>query len=325
MQSAILLVNLGSPSAPTAGAVRKFLADFLSDRRVVELPALLWQPLLRGVILPLRSKRVAKLYQAIWSVEGSPLTAITIRQARALQACLHARGYEIRVRYAMSYSAPTIAAQIAALRAEGCERIVVLPLYPQYSGTTTGAVCQQLADVVCRSRYVPDLRIVREYCQREDYLDALAASISRQREQRGAGEILLFSYHGIPQACVDKGDPYYQQCLYTSQQVAARLQLEPAQWQMTFQSRFGKAAWLTPYTDEILAQLPEKSIRRVDVVCPAFAADCLETLEEIEHGSRRVFCEAGGEVFQRLDCLNDEPAHIDMMANIALEQLNLQC
>lgn len=320
-QTAVLLINLGSPAAPTAAAVKRFLTRFLSDTRVVELPALLWRPLLRGIILPLRSKRVSKLYHEIWTDKGSPLTAITIEQAQKLQQHLHEHDIDLPVTYAMSYSEPGIADTLSALRAKGIEKVIVLPLYPQYSGTTTAAIFDQLAAFNRQQRYVMDLRVVREYCLRDDYIAVLAQSIAHHRQTHGAGELLLFSYHGIPQACVDKGDPYYQQCLFTSEKTAEKLGLSRDQWKMTFQSRFGKAQWLQPYTDAVLAALPAENIKTIDVVCPAFAADCLETLEEIESGSREVFMAAGGEKFTRIPCLNASAEHIEMLAKIVMSEL----
>ena len=316
-QRAVILVYLGSPSAPEPAAIRQFLNAFLSDSRVVEIPRWLWLPLLRAVILPLRSQRVAKLYQSIWTEQGSPITVITQRQAEQLQKTLDAT--ETVVRAAAVYGEPSIARCIADLRQQGIEQFLVLPMYPQYSATTTAAVYDQVAELFTQLRYVPDVRIVREYCYREDYIAALAQSIRQHRTQHGAADVLLFSFHGIPQACVDRGDPYYAQCKYTAEAVANVLGLSSEQWRIGFQSRFGRAQWLQPYTDDVLASLPASGNRRVDVVCPAFATDCLETLEEIEHGSRRCFMEAGGEYFSRIDCLNDADEHIAMLQAIVAE------
>ncbi len=314
---AIILVYLGSPSAPEPAAIRQFLNLFLSDPRVVEIPRWLWLPLLRAVILPLRSKRVAKLYQSIWTEQGSPLTAITQRQAERLEKTLHATNTLVRT--AAVYGEPSLAQRVAELRKQGIEQFLVLPMYPQYSATTTAAVYDQVAQIFVQQRYVPDIQIVREYCYRDDYIAALAQSIRQHRAQHGTADMLLFSFHGIPQVCVDRGDPYYEQCQYTARAVAEALNLSGAQWRIGFQSRFGRAKWLQPYTDDVLALLPASGIRRVDVVCPAFAADCLETLEEIEHGSRRCFKDAGGEYFSRIDCLNDADEHIAMLRAIASE------
>lgn len=317
MKRAVILINLGSPTAPEPGAIRDFLGQFLSDPRVVEIPRLLWLPLLRGIILPLRSSRVAKLYREIWTTEGSPLTAMTNRQADLLQAALlRSGGGDIVVKVAMTYGRPSIAEVVGELRSAGVEKFLLLPLYPQYSGTTTGAVYDQVAKMIVRSRHVPDIEIVRSYHDRPDYIAALAASIREYRQQHGSADLLLFSFHGIPRSCVDKGDPYLDHCKQTAQSVAEVLALPSGAWRLCFQSRFGRAEWLQPYTDDVLRSLPGEGIKRVDVVCPAFASDCLETLEEIEKGSRECFMGAGGEYFGRVPCLNDRCDHIEMMRAI---------
>ncbi len=317
MKRAVLLVYLGSPASYEPQSIRQFLNQFLSDRRVVEIPRWLWLPLLRGVILPLRSKRVAKLYQSIWTEQGSPLTVISNSQAALLEKSLASP--EIAVRAIAAYGNYPLQQCVADLRQQGVEQFLVLPMYPQYSGTTTGAVYDQVVEIFAQQRYVPDIRIIREYCYRKDYIAALADSIRQHRAQNDAAEMLLFSFHGIPQACVERGDPYYEQCLHTANAVASALNLASHQWRVGFQSRFGRAKWLQPYTDDVLAALPAEGIRRIDVVCPAFAADCLETLEEIEHGSRACFMKAGGEYFSRIACLNDSEAHIAMLNAIVAE------
>ncbi|HSC74820.1 MAG TPA: ferrochelatase [Pseudomonadales bacterium] len=316
----MILVNLGSPPAPEPVAVRKFLDQFLSDPRVVEIPRLLWLPLLKGIILPLRCRRVAKLYKEIWTENGSPLTAMTYRQAALLEDALHRAGQEdVVVRVAMTYGEPAIADLVVELGAQGVGKFLVLPLYPQYSGTTTGAIYDQLARLTVVSRYVPDVQVVRDYCHREDYIFALAKSIRDHRAQYGSAELLLFSFHGIPQACIDKGDPYYEHCVYTADTVAEVLGLTQSEWKLCFQSRFGRAKWLQPYTDEVLISLPATGISRVDIICPAFASDCLETLEEIEIGSRNCFIGAGGKYFSRIPCLNDSSDHIKMLQSIVAQ------
>jgi ferrochelatase len=320
MKRAVILINLGSPVAPEPSAIKKFLNQFLSDKRVVEIPRLLWLPLLRGIILPLRSRRVAGLYHEIWTDEGSPLTVMTFRQAVLLEKLLIDSGVsDVMVRVAMAYGQPSMAEIIQALRADGVEKFLLLPLYPQYSGTTTGAIYDQLADVFLKNRYVPDVQIIRHYCYHADYIKVLANSVRDYREQNGSADMLLFSFHGIPQACVDKGDPYYLHCSNTAQSVAVELGLTDAQWKICFQSRFGRAEWLQPYTDAILTALPAEGIKRVDVICPAFTADCLETLEEIEIGSRGCFMNAGGEYFARIPCLNDRQDHIRFLQKLVLE------
>lgn len=320
IKRAVVLVNLGSPAMPTPAAIKTFLTQFLSDSRVVEIPRLLWWPLLRAVILPLRSKRVAKLYEEIWTEKGSPLTAMTIRQAALLQAKLQQSGNaDVIVCTAMTYGHPSIAEVIGTLRKQQIENIMLIPLYPQYSGTTTGAVYDQVARLVSSSRYVPDVRVVRHYCHRDEYIAALANSVRDYRQQHGSSEILLFSFHGIPRYCVEKGDPYADHCMHTAKLVAEELGLTDSQWKLCFQSRFGRAEWLQPYTDELLAALPADGIKRVDIICPAFASDCLETLEEIEIGSRDCFMKAGGEYFARIPCLNDRDDHIKLLESIAMD------
>jgi ferrochelatase len=320
MKRAVILVNLGSPAAPAPASIRAFLSEFLSDPRVVEIPRWLWLPLLKGIILPLRCKRVAELYKEIWTEQGSPLTVMTYRQAALLESALHQTGAtDTVVRVAMTYGQPAISNMVEELRTQGIEKILLLPLYPQYSGTTTGAIYDQLANLIKASRYVPDIHVVRDYCYREDYISALAKSVSDHRMQHGAAELLLFSFHGIPKACVDKGDPYYEHCKYTANAVAKALNLSESQWRLCFQSRFGRAQWLQPYTDDMLKLLPAEGISRVDIICPAFASDCLETLEEIEIGSRNCFIGAGGKYFSRISCLNDSSEHIKMLQSIIIE------
>jgi ferrochelatase len=318
IKQGVILVNLGSPTAPEPAAIKAFLASFLSDKRVVEIPSLIWKPLLHGVILPLRAKRVAGLYHEIWTEQGSPLTAMTLRQVELLQALCP----DVAVAHAMTYGQPSVASVIERFRAQGIESILLIPLYPQYSGTTTGAVYDQVAKLIQRSRFVPDVYIVRQYCEREDYHEALAHSIRDHWSSHGQSQKLLFSFHGIPQRCVDLGDPYLQQCQATAMAVATKLKLEDGQWTVAFQSRFGNAKWLQPYTDRVLEELPQQGIRSVDVVCPAFASDCLETLEEIEVGSRGCFMSAGGERFSRIKCLNDDSLQIQMLASIVKENLD---
>ena len=319
--NAVILVNLGTPSAPTPAAVRQFLKDFLSDKRVVEIPRLLWLPILYGIILPFRSKRVAKLYQTIWTEQGSPLKATLDAQVAALTNLLSSKSQTagITVVQAMVYGSPSIADQIAALERQGVERYLVLPLYPQYSATTTGSVFDQYAALVKASRNVPDISICKEYYQRSDYIQALANSVKAHWAEKGRAERLLLSYHGIPQRCVDLGDPYYQQCQATSQLLAQALDLTEDQWAMSFQSRLGKAQWLQPYTDKLLESWGRSGVKSVDVLCPAFSADCLETIEEIDQENREIFLSAGGEQFHYIPCLNDRNDHIQMMANIVQE------
>ncbi|GAB3101272.1 ferrochelatase [Pseudomaricurvus hydrocarbonicus] len=310
-------MNLGTPAKPTAKEVRRFLAEFLGDRRVVELPRALWWPILYGIILPFRAPRVAKLYEEIWQAEGSPLKVITEKQALALQSKFDKQ--EVLVTYAMTYGNPKMEQRVAELEAEGVDSILVLPLYPQYSATTTAAIYDQYADLISRQRNISNVKIHKCYFDREDYVMALAQSIKTHWQTNEPPEKLLFSFHGIPRLFVERGDPYEKHCLATAEMVARLLELDESRWQVSFQSRLGKAEWLTPYTDLQLEQWGKEGIESVDVICPAFSADCLETLEEIDGENRQIFLASGGQRFGYIPCLNDLPAHTDMMANIVNE------
>lgn len=320
-KDAVILVNLGSPETPTPKAVRRFLRQFLSDPRVVEIPRLLWWPILYGVILPFRPKRVARAYRAIWTAEGSPLKVFMAGLAQKLYASLQAvqgaRAPAVAVAY--SYGEPSIAAQIERLRAEGAERLLLLPLFPQYSATSTGPVYDQVAALYRECRDVPDIRIQKSYCQRQDYIAALVRSVQQHWREMGKSDLLLFSFHGIPQRNVDLGDPYAQQCRQTAADVAQALQLNDDQWRISFQSRLGKAQWLQPYTDVLLAELPGQGIARVSVICPAFSVDCLETLEEIDQENRQLFLAAGGSGYHYIPCLNDGEDQVFLLSNLVLE------
>lgn len=309
---ACLLVNLGTPARPTPQGVRAFLRPFLSDRRVVNLPRLFWFPILYGIILPLRSPRVAALYKKIWWPEGSPLEVITRRQVSKLQQRLAS---DIAVRHAMVYGEPSLAQAVRELQDAACTDIVVLPLYPQYCSATNGSVEDQLLRV---QRAYPRLRLslVSGYHNHPRYIEALAASASRHWQQQGQPQKLLFSFHGIPQALADSGDPYYRQCHETAAAVAARLQLAPDFWQVCFQSRFGKAEWVKPYTDLLIDELAVQGVKRIDVMTPAFASDCLETLEEIAVQNAEAFIHAGGERLSLIPCLNESDEHITLLAEL---------
>jgi len=317
--AAVILVNLGSPRAPTPAAVAAFLAEFLADRRVVELPPLLWLPVLRGIVIPLRAKRVAHAYASIWR-EDSPLRAISRSQQARLQEMLRTRHGSAApwVRLAMTYQGPPVAEVIADCQRLGIGRICVLPLYPQYSATTTAAVFDQVSRYALAARAVPELHLVRDYHDDPLYIDALAASVQEHRERNGPAEHLLLSFHGIPEANVRKGDPYAAQCERTAQLLAARLGLGSGEWSMAYQSRFGKAKWLTPYTNETLCDLAARGVRSIDVICPAFAADCLETLEEMAVENRALFLAAGGAEYRFVECLNDREDHVRMMHDIVV-------
>ena len=312
----ILLTNLGTPAAPTPAALRRYLAEFLWDRRVVELPRPLWWLILHGVILRTRPARSAHKYQTIWSAEGSPLLAISRKQALALaETCSVRCSGPVRVALGMRYGTPSIADALTELRAAGVQRLLVLPLYPQYSAATTASTFDAIAAELQTWRWLPELRFITQYHDHPAYLDALTASLSAARAE-APGERLLFSFHGLPKRNLLAGDPYYCQCHKTARLVAERLGLAPEQWAVAFQSRFGRAEWLQPYTSALLADWAKAGVKRVDVACPGFATDCLETLEEIAHENQRVFLDAGGERYRYLPALNDAPAHIAALAEL---------
>lgn len=315
----VLLVNLGTPDAPTTAAVRRYLAQFLSDPRVIELPRWQWLPILHGIVLRTRPRRVAHAYASIWGDEGSPLLTIGRRQARALEASL-AAGVPgpVRVTLGMSYGHPSIPEALAELRRAGARRLVVLPLYPQYSGSTTGSVFDAVAAELSRWRRVPELRFIQHYADDPGYIEALAASIRDYRDAHGAGDLLLLSFHGVPRRYLDNGDPYHCLCHKTARLVAARLGLDDSEWRLTFQSRFGREPWLQPYTDETVAALGREGMRRLDVACPGFATDCLETLEEIAMQNREAFEAAGGGELRYIPALNDDSRHIDALAGLVV-------
>ncbi|MEL0615562.1 ferrochelatase [Cobetia marina] len=311
----VMLVNLGTPEAPTPKAVRRYLAEFLGDVRVIDLPRLLWLPILHGLVLTTRPKKVAEAYASVWTEDGSPLMAIGKRQRAALEARLaESLGEEIPVELAMTYGKPTMEEVGRKLASRGADRILVLPLYPQFSRTTTAAVFDRLARALKPCPHLPELRFVRDYHDHPDYIAALAASVREHWEKAGhRGKRLLMSYHGIPKRYATAGDPYPRQCERTSQLLAEALGLGDDEWAMTYQSRFGKAEWLKPYTDETLKAWGAEGLESVDVISPAFAADCLETLEELEEENRGYFTESGGGEFRYIPALNDRREHIDLL------------
>lgn len=318
----ILLVNLGTPDAPTRAAVRRYLAQFLSDRRVVELPRMAWLALLHGIILNVRPARSARKYARIWSPEGSPLKVHSEKQARLLRGYL---GMSIRsplaVEYAMRYGEPSIPAVLAQLKTGGCERVLVVPLFPQYSASATASVFDELAGCMSLTRNVPELRWIKHFHDHPAYIRALADSVREHWRSAGRPDLLLMSFHGTPQASLERGDPYHCECRKTARLLAAELELADAHWQISFQSRFGAAQWLKPYTAATLAELARRGVRRVDVVCPGFVSDCLETLEEIGIEGKQLFLSAGGKEFHLLPCLNERDDWIRALGAICLGHL----
>ncbi|MGQ0701478.1 MAG: ferrochelatase [Panacagrimonas sp.] len=318
-RTGVLLVNLGTPDAPTASAIRRYLRQFLSDPRVVELPRALWLPVLYGFILPFRPVKLVHAYAKVWTEQGSPLLAISRQQQAALQAVL---GNDIAVGLAMTYGEPSIASAMSAFENSGVHRVLVLPLYPQYSGTTTAAVMDGVFAHTRTQRWMPELRTVNSYHDDDGYVAALAESIEAHWTAQGRSDRLLISFHSIPRQYLEKGDPYFCHCHKTARLLAERLQLAPASWSVSFQSRLGRQPWLQPYTDIVIPQLAERGTQTLDVVCPGFAADCLETLEEVAIRYAADFVGAGGRSLRYIPALNTHPRHIEAMA--ALCRTNLQ-
>ena len=313
----ILITNLGTPDAPTPAALRRYLAEFLSDPRVVESPRLLWWLILHGVILRIRPRRSAHAYQRVWTEQGSPLLAISQCQASALQAFLKGKfNGPVVVSLGMRYGNPSIKTALEQLRAANARRILVFPLYPQYSSSTTASTFDALADVLKTWRWLPELRMINHYHDEPAYIKALADSIRAAWSGRAPAERLLFSFHGIPKRFLLAGDPYHCECHKTARLVAEYLELPEQRWQVSFQSRFGREEWLQPYTDHTLRAWAKSGVKSVDIVCPGFAADCLETLEEIAMENRAVFIKSGGQDYHYIAALNDRPEHIQMLADI---------
>ena len=322
-RDAVLLVNLGTPDAPTAPAVRRYLAEFLADPRVVEIPRALWLPLLYGAILPVRARQSAEKYASIWLAEGSPLAVHSERQARLLRDWLDPRlGADApTVEYAMRYGRPSIGERLDRLHAAGCERIVVVPLYPQYAASTTASVVDALGEWLAGARNQPEVRCVKHFHEHPAYIAALAAQVRRHWDAHGRSAPLVMSFHGLPKFSVERGDPYQRECRRTAQRLGEALGLAESEWRLTFQSRFGRTEWLQPYTQPTLVELARGGTRRVDVLCPGFVTDCLETLEELGIVARRAFLEAGGGEFNLLPCLNESPEWIDALGALVREQL----
>jgi ferrochelatase len=317
----VLLVNLGTPDAPTAAALRRYLAEFLSDPRVVEIPRLLWWLILHGVILRVRPARSARKYASIWTDQGSPLAVWTARQSKLLTGYLGQAGHPAVVCHAMRYGKPNLAAQLDALRRQGATRILVLPLYPQYASATTGSTFDAVASWAGRARWVPALRFVGDFHDDPGYIAALASQVSAHWQREGRGDMLLMSFHGLPERSLQQGDPYHCACHKTARLLAERLGLRSDAYRVTFQSRFGKARWLQPYTVATLQQLARDGVQRVDMICPGFVADCLETLEEIDQEARAEFLAAGGKEFSYIACLNDRHEWIAALRDIVLRHL----
>lgn len=320
-KTAVLLVNLGTPDQPTASAVRRYLAEFLSDPRVIEIPRALWKVILHGIILRTRPAKSAALYKQVWTENGSPLMAISLQQQQKLIALFKQQNTHANVYLAMRYGNPSLASVLQQMQQDGVDKIVVLPLYPQYAAPTTASVFDAIAKELMTWRYLPSLHFIHTYHDNADFIYAITESIKRDFKQNGKPQKLVFSYHGMPERNLKLGDPYYCFCVKTTRLLAESLKLADDDYVMTFQSRFGKATWLQPYTDSTMKSLPEKGITDVAVICPAFSADCLETLEEISGENKDIFIEAGGNQFRYIPALNDDDLHIQMMAKLVTPYL----
>jgi ferrochelatase len=318
----VLLINLGTPAAPTPAALRPYLKEFLSDPRVIEIPRLAWWPILNLIILNTRPKKSAAKYAQIWTKEGSPLLVHTQKQTKLLQGYLGERTRTpFAVDYAMRYGTPSVKSVIEKLKAQGCDRLLVIPLYPQYAASSTASALDAVFAALEKTRNVPALRAIKHYHDDPGYIAALAQSINDYWMQNGRPDKLVMSFHGVPRFSLDKGDPYHCECQKTGRLLAEQLGLKPEQFTLTFQSRFGRAEWLKPYTQATLEELGRKGAGRVDVVCPGFVSDCLETLEEIAMECRVAFLSSGGKAFHYIPCLNERPDWIRALTDIALSNL----
>jgi len=322
-KTGILITNLGTPRAPTASEIRIYLAEFLSDKHVVDFPAWLWQPILHGIILRTRPKRVARLYKKIWTNEGSPLLSFSRNIAASIKLVMDKQAHiSTEVALGMRYGDPSLGVALRDLRESETNRLVVLPLYPQYSFTTTRSTVEAVRHETEKLAWTPDITTIADYHDHPSYISALANSIREHWRHTNKGEQLLFSFHGTPERVRRRGDPYYEQCLTTARLVANALELRENEWCTTFQSKFGPGKWLTPATDMTLRKMANEGIKRVDIVCPGFSADCLETLEEIADQNRAVFQSEGGEQFYYIPALNDRPDHIQALVDILTERLH---
>jgi len=320
-KTAIVLINLGTPDGPDTGSVRKYLKEFLSDHRVVEIPRPVWWMILNLIILPFRSGQSAAKYASIWTKDGSPLKVHTAKQALLLQGYLGERGHEVHVSYAMRYGSNNVPEVLEKLKAAGYERILILPAYPQYSATTTASNFDAVVQHYQNVRNIPELRFIKHYHDHPAYIQALKNSILEYWKHHGRGEKLLMSFHGLPKAFLLRGDPYHCECYKTARLLAEQLGLSKDQYMVSFQSRLGRAEWLQPYTAPTVQEMAKQGVKKLDVVCPGFIADCLETLEEIAMEVKQDFLEAGGQSFNYIPCLNESAEWMRGLAEISEQHL----
>ena len=321
-KTGVLLVNLGSPEEPTPAATRKYLAEFLSDPRVVEIPRPIWWLILHGIILRTRPSKSAAKYATIWTPEGSPLVTGTQRLAQGVAETLASRGHDVLVDFAMRYGQPSVASRLDRLRAAGAHRILVAPMYPQYAAATTASIFDAVAHWSTQARLIPEFRFIHRYHDHPAYIESLARSIRSHWDRQGRGPMLVMTFHGLPERSLFLGDPYHCECHKTARLLAQALGLQKDEYRVTFQSRFGRAKWLGPYTEQTVRELAASGLKRVDIVCPGFSIDCLETLEEISQEVREAFIECGGESFHYIPCLNDSQDAVSMTATIVQQHLS---
>ena len=321
-KTGVLIVNLGTPDAPDTKSVRRYLKEFLWDPRVVEVPRPIWWFVLNFIILNTRPRKSAKAYQKVWTEDGSPLMSISKEQTAAISESLKAAfGDEVVVDLAMRYGSPSIGSVLKGMQERGVRELLIVPMYPQYSATTTASIFDEVTDQLKRWRWLPELRFINHYHDNPDYIEALANSVESWRAEHGGADKLLMSFHGVPEEYFHKGDPYHCECHRTGRLLAERLGLKEGEWQISFQSRLGPKQWLSPYTDQTLEKLGEEGVKSVQVICPGFAADCLETIEEIGMENRDTFLEAGGERYEYIACLNAQPNHISMLSSLIQKHL----
>lgn len=319
----VLITNLGTPEAPTSAGLRNFLREFLSDPRVVEIPRVVWMIILHGIILRVRPKKSAALYKSVWTDEGSPLMVISKQQeVKIRQSLTEKYGDDVTLALAMRYGKPTIEKALNSFQESGVNDIVILPLYPQYSGPTTASTFDAVVKTIQKWRWIPSLRFISGYHDNPKYIKALAHSVTQHIEQHGKPDKLVLSYHGMPKLFLEQGDPYYCFCSMTTRLVTEELGFDKDDFEMTFQSRFGKAEWLKPYTDVTLEKLAQEGHKHIAIISPAFSADCLETLEELEHENRAVFMDAGGETYHYIPALNDDELHIEALVDVISTSIN---
>ncbi len=312
-KTGILLINLGTPERPVCPGLRKYLGEFLMDPRVIELPSLLRLILVKGIIINVRSHKSAATYREIWTEQGSPLLLNSQKLSDKVATLV---GSDYQVEMAMRYGKPSIKDKLAKLHQLGIRKLIVIPLYPQYSGSTNGSTFDAVGKALSKHRWVPQINFINSYYEKNSYIKAIGDSIKAHWDEHGRAQKLLMSFHGVPKKYITKGDPYETQCKESARQIADYLELENDSWMLVFQSRFGAEEWLQPYCDETLKGLPEKGIKSVDIICPGFSTDCLETLEEIDGENKEYFMDAGGETYRYIPCLNDSDSHAELMSEV---------